>query len=258
MAVLLLAAALATGCMSAAEREAERNKRQRQVETQVQLAAAYMQRNQLDAAKNNLDRALELNDEDSQANNVMAVLQWRLKEYEQAERYFRRAIAYSEKNSAAYHNYGAFLCDRGRVDEGLQVLEKAAANLLYAGAAEANLNAGLCLMTKPAPMAAEKYFREALRINPNLPGALYQMARVSYDSGRTLPARGFIQRYFQLAPDSPEALLLAVRIETAMKDKDNAASFALRLKSKFPTSPEAQQLARDRAGHDAQPTTKKQ
>jgi type IV pilus assembly protein PilF len=97
-------------------------------------------------------------------------------------------------------------------------------------------------MKKPLPSAAEKYFREALSINPKLPGALYQMAKISLDSGNRLPARGFIERYFQAADDTPEALLLAVKIERALKNKNAEASYALRLRNKFPNSPETEKL----------------
>jgi len=61
-------------------------------------------------------------------------------------------------------------------------------------------------------------------------------------AGKRLPARGFIERYFQSAEDTPESLLLAVRIERALGNKNAEASYALRLRSKFPASPEAGQL----------------
>jgi type IV pilus assembly protein PilF len=68
------------------------------------------------------------------------------------------------------------------------------------------------------------------------------MARISLDSGQVLSARGFIERYFQAAEDTPESLLLAVKIERALRNKNAEASYALRLRGKFPTSPEARQL----------------
>jgi type IV pilus assembly protein PilF len=237
------AALLAVLWVGACASPADNEKLRKSVETQSQLGATYLQRNQPEIAKQHLERALELDADDAQANNIMALLQWRLRQYEEAERYFRRAIDGNGNRAAANHNYGAFLCDRGRIDEALRALEKAAADPLYKGAAEANLNAGVCLMSKPAPAVAEKYLREALRLNPKLPGALYQMARIAYDSGRTLAARAFIQRYFEASEDAPDALLLAVRIETALKDKNAAASYALRLKSKFPKSDEALKLS---------------
>ena len=48
--------------------------------------------------------------------------------------------------------------------------------------------------------------------------------------------------YFQSAEDSPESLLLAVKIERLLHNKNAEASYALRLRGKFPTSPEVAQL----------------
>lgn len=240
--VLSTAVLLLVGCASSAERQAELEREDRLAETHVLLGASYMQRGQLDVAKEELDKALKLVPDHSQANNIMAVLQWRFKDYDRAERLFRKALASDENNASAQHNYGAFLCDRGKITEGVRHFDAAAANPLYDYAAEVNLNAGVCLMKKPAPVAAEKYFREALRLNPKLPGALYQMAKISFDSGRALPARGFIERYFQAAEDTPESLLLAVKIERALRNKNAEASYAIRLRGKFPTAPEVAQL----------------
>lgn len=241
LAVLVMVALAA--CASSAEREAKQAKVDKQVETHVLLGSGYLQRGQPEVAKEELDKALKIDPDSSQANNMMAMLQWRLKAYAEAERHFRKALASDEKNASAHHNYGAFLCDRGELNEGIRHLDAAAANPLYPYGAEVNLNAGMCLMKKPAPGAAEKYFREALHINPGLPGALYQMARISWDSGRALPARGFLERFFQSsAQDTPEVLLLAVKVEHALRNKNAEASYALRLRSKFPKSPETAQL----------------
>jgi len=240
--VLSLAVLLLAGCASSAEREADREKLNKLAETHVLLGSSYLQRGQLDVAKVELDKALKLVPKHSQANNIMAVLQWRFKDYDKADRLFRKALASDENNASAQHNYGAFLCDNGKINEGVRHFDSAAANPLYSYAAEVNLNAGICLMKKPAPAAAEKYFREALRLNPKLSGALLQMARISLDTGQALSARGFIERYFQSAEDTPEGLLLAVKIERALRNKNAEASYAIRLRGKFPTSPEVAQL----------------
>lgn len=241
-AVVILLIAAVTGCASSAEREADLEKKNKRAETHVMLGASYMQRGQLDVAKEELEKALSEAPDNSQANNIMAVLLWRLNKYDEADRLFRKALDNNGSNSSAHHNYGAFLCDRGKLDAGVRHFNAAASDALYPYTADVNLNAGVCLMKKPEPAAAEKYFREALRINPKLPGALYQMAKLSADSGRRLSARGFIERYFQSGEDTPESLLLAVKIERSLGNKDAEASYALRLRSKFPTSPEAGQL----------------
>ncbi|OGI37588.1 MAG: type IV pilus biogenesis/stability protein PilW [Candidatus Muproteobacteria bacterium RBG_16_62_13] len=210
----------------------------------MQLGAHYLVRGQLDIAKQHIDRALEIDPDSSAAMDRAALLYWRLRDYKLSEDYFRRAIKTDARNFAAYHNYGAFLCDRGRYDEGVLTLEKAANNLLYPYVADANVNAGVCMLRKPSVSLAEKYFREALRLNPGHTGALQQMALISYRRGQMLTARAFIQRYFKSGAhlDTPEILLLAYRVETALRDNNAAASYALRLRSKFPDADEVQQL----------------
>ncbi len=230
------------GCASSAERKAEQGRKDKRAETHVLLGANYMQRGQLDVAKEELEKALAESPDNSQANNIMAVLQWRLKNYSEAERLFRKSLNSDPKNSSAHHNYGAYLCEHGKLDEGVRHFDIAAKDQLYPYTAEVYLNAGVCLMKKPAPKAAEAYYRDALRVNPKLPGALFQMAKLSFDSGQSLSARGFLERYFQAGPDSPESLLLGVKIEHALKNKNAEASYALRLRSKFSDSPEAAQV----------------
>ena len=248
LTMLVLAAALA-GCVSSAERSAEAARKQRLIETQVQLGAGYLQRDQPELALENFKKALELDPDHPQANNMMALLQWRLKSHDEAEKYFRKALRARENDTPeVWNNYGAFLCDRGRYDESVKWFEKAAGTPMYRAAAGAYENAGSCLMRKPAPAAAEKYFREALGLDPNLPKSLQQMAQISYDAGRALSARGFMQRYFQAVGDTPEALALAVRIERALGNKNDEASFALRLRGKFPDSAEAKAFVAEARG----------
>ena len=210
----------------------------------TQLAAVYMQRKQYEVARDHVTKALTIAPEHPAANNVMAVLQWRLKNYDEATKYFKKTIKLDPKNAEARNNYGAFLCERGEINEAVKQFDIAIADPQYPTPAQANLNAGRCLMKKPAPREAERYLREALRLSPKTREALLTMAQISYDSGRTYSARGFLQRYFEVSEDTPESLLLAVKVESALGAKDAEASYALRLKGKFPNSPEAQELHR--------------
>ncbi len=217
--------------------------RQRLLQIHTELGVAYLQRNQLDIAQQELDKALEIDSGDVNANNAMALLQSRLKRYEEADKYFRRAVGARPGNPEAHNNYGVFLCEQGRIDAAEEQFKRAVADPLYKTPDLANLNAGLCLMKKPVPQEAAVYFKSALDANPKLAPALMQMAKISFDSGNTLSARGYMQRYFEAGPDSPESLWLAVMIERALgTNKDLQASYALRLTGKYPESPEAKRL----------------
>ena len=239
---ILIIGTLQMGCASNPEREALEARKENVVMLNTQLAAAYLQRGQPDIALYNISKALALAPDDSQANNVMALLQWRFKENDAADKHFKRALKSEPDNSEARNNYGAFLCERGEIDKAVKQFELALADPLYTTPAQANFNAGLCLMKKPAPVAAESYFRAVLKLDPRRREALYQMAKISYDSGETHSARGFIQRFFEISDDTPASLLLAVKIEGKLHAKDAEASYALRLRGKFPDSPEAQEL----------------
>lgn len=244
IAIVLALAVLAAGCAG----QQAQNRDRRLVEIHTQLAAGYLQRNQLDVANQELEKALAIDPDDVQANNVMALLQTRLKNPEKADEFFRRALAGDSDNSDAHNNYGAFLCEQGRLNEAERHFRKAIANPLYKTPELANLNAGLCMMKKPAPVSAAKYFKAALDINPRFAPALYEMAKISFNSGQNLSARGYMQRYFEVAQESPETLWLAFRTERALGNKDLQSKYGLHLTGKFPDSPEAKQYKKLRAG----------
>lgn len=245
--VLALACIFAAGCASTAEKKIEQGAQQKLVDTNTQLAAGYLQQGQFDVAKEKLDKALELAPDDPQANNVMALVLWRLKNHDAAERHFQRALnsKTGSINPDVQHNYGAYLCDLGRIDEATGWFERAIANPQYATPDLANLNAGLCQLKKPDRVAAERYLRAALTRNPNLAPALLQMAKISFEAGNALSARGFIERYFRNGPDTPESLSLAAKIEYRLGNRNAEGSYAMRLKGKFPDAPETKSYQRD-------------
>lgn len=239
---VLFVCALFGACVPQAERRDEAAKRQKLIAVHTELGATYLARNQLEVAQQELDRALQIGPDDSQANHIMGLLQLRLKNDKKAEKYLKRAVEENPDNSDAHNSYGVFLCERGRLDEADREFQVALKNPLYREPQQANVNAGLCRIKASDWVGANHYFRAALKINPRLPSALVNMARVSLEMGDPLSARGFIQRFFAAAGDTPESLLLAYRIERVLGAKDAQATYAVRLRGKFPDSAEAKQL----------------
>lgn len=240
--MLVVAGLILGGCASQAERDEKATRHSKRVEIHTQLGANYLSRNQLDIAQQELEQALALNSDDSQANHIMGLLQIRLKRDDKADDYLQRAVREQPENSDARNSYGVFLCERGRLDEADQQFRAAIKNPLYKTPEQASLNGGICQVQKGNKAAAAEYLRLTLKHNPRQPQALLHMARLSFETNEMLAGRGFMQRYFEVAQDSPEALLLAFRIERALGAKDAQASYALRLRGKFPESAEAKQL----------------
>ena len=244
LTLMVVFAIALSACSTKASREQD-IKNTKLIDIHTQLATGHLIRNQLDFALQEVNKALAIDDADSQANNIMALVQTRLRNDDQAEKYFLKSIAANSGNAEAHNNFAVFLCEHGRVDDALKHFDTALANPLYKTPEKASLNAGLCLKSRPvAGLSATKYFRNALTINPRSAQALYNMAAISFESGQPLAARGFIQRYFEVSKDTAESLWLAVRIERALGAKDAQANYALRLRGKFPASAEAKQMSK--------------
>ncbi|MHB1514514.1 MAG: type IV pilus biogenesis/stability protein PilW [Acidiferrobacteraceae bacterium] len=229
------------GCAS--DRQA-RQRDARLVRIYTQLGAGFFKRDQIAFAEQEVKKALAINSDDSDANNVMALVQARLKHYRRAGRYFRRAVSNKPDNAGAQNNYGVFLCERGHVRKALTHFRKAINNPLYASPQWANVNAANCLLKSGKPLPAKGYFKQALKLQPNLGIALYELAAIDLKSGHPHRARAYIRRYFAVAPESPQSLFLAARVEQALGDIDKQAMYSLRLTSKYPDSRQAKELER--------------
>ena len=74
-------------------------------------------------------------------------------------------------DSSTLNNYGNFLCVLGRLSEAEKAFSKAAENPLYDAPEIAMTNAGQCLYQNEEIERAEKYYRSALQLNPQVPQA---------------------------------------------------------------------------------------
>jgi len=207
-------------------------------EVQTRLGISYLREGRLELAYNRLSKALRADPDYSTAHNAMGTLQERLGDLESAERHFRTAVTLDPTDSSAQSNYGSFLCRTGRPAEGEQRLLQALKNSLYERPEVAYNNAGICMLGAGDTVKAEAYFRSALERNPRIPAALQGMARLSFDAGRHLPARAYLQRYEELAELDAADLWLAVRIERALGDEAVAQRYATELRERFPDARE--------------------
>ena len=208
----------------------------------LNLGIEYMRRGEYERALEKLDKARAADPSYALTYNTYGVLYQRLGETARAEQNFRKALQLRPGESSTLNNYGRFLCQQGRQDEAQKAFASAAANPLYETPEIPIANAAACSMASGQTREAEQSFRRALDINPKLPIALLQMARLSYDQEKFLPARGYLQRYIAVAPHTAESLWLGIRIEQQLGDRNTVSSFALLLRNRFPDSNEARQL----------------
>ncbi|MBT8447555.1 MAG: type IV pilus biogenesis/stability protein PilW [Gammaproteobacteria bacterium] len=244
----LLLTALLIGCTTEPVIKQEGPDPVRVAQVNTQLAIEYMKEGKNEIALERLNRALQADSNYVDAHMTLGLLYSRLKLDDDAERSFQRALRIDPENSLALNNYGQFLCNRGRVDDAMQKFLAAAGNPLYPTPEVALSNAGTCALGDGRIEEAETHLRDALRANPRVAPALLQMAKITFETGRPLPARGYLSRYSEIAKQTPASLWLAIRVEEALGDRDALSSYEMLLQNSYPDSDEARQLQLRRSG----------
>jgi len=241
VSVLLLS--LLSGCVTEkAFPEPEVQPAEDRAKIAADLAGQYLQRGQLDVALEEINKALDLDKNNKAANYVMALLQIKLNKPEKSERYFKKAIEKPDPLPSAQHDYANQLCRKAEYQKAEDLYRALLDNPLYKARARLLMNVGACFYKQKKYKEAENAMRQSLRINPNSPTALMQMAKISFVNGKTLETRGWYQRYFQFASGNAEMLYIAYQTEKQLGDKNAAASYALRLRSRYPNSSQAKKL----------------
>lgn len=208
----------------------------------VRLGLEYMRQGQLAIAREKIEKALRQNARDVGVQLGAGILYEQLHDPQRAERHFRQALRLESDNPEAQNTFGAFLCRNGDPKRGEEMFLKSARNPLYRTPEVAYTNAGVCARSAGRLAEAQDYLRLALSQRAVYPEALLQLAGVSHESGNLLQARAFLQRYLAVAPGAAEVLLLGFQVESALADTVAAEEYAMRLRSKFPDSPEARIL----------------
>ena len=211
----------------------------------VQLGMNYLQRGDLEGAREKLERAVQQDPSLPAAHAALGMLYERAGDMRRAGDHLRRATRLAPDDPNQLNNYGGFLCRQGDRKEGIRHFDMAAGNAYYRTPEAALTNAGVCARGIPDPDLAETYLRRALDTNRNYAPALLQLADLSLDTQRFLQARAFLQRYEALTPASAYSLALGYRIEAAAGDARSASEYAVRLRREFPESKEARELNRD-------------
>jgi len=205
----------------------------------TELGVRYYEIGQLGVALEELNTATSADSSYAPAYNALGLVYMELHEDDQAEKNFRKAIKLDPSSSEAKNNYGLFLCQRGRANEGIRQLLDALKNPLYTTPDVAYKNAGLCSRKAGDITSAETYFARAVKLNPSQPESLFQLADISYAQDAYVKAQQYLARYMSVAnPPAAEALWLGARIERKLGNRESLANYGSQLRKRYPSSPE--------------------
>ena len=209
----------------------------------VDLAAEYYRQGRLDYALENLKKAVKAEPESVDANILIALVYSRIDKPALAREHFEIAAEYvpsdSNKYGQVHNNFGAFLCTNGQYIEAQEHFELAIENRLYNTPEAAYENAGLCALNRPDIAKARLYFNQALEINPNLPQALIEIAKLDFEAKKYAEAQLILAHFHKVNEVISRSLWLASQVELGLGNKNKAQKLLAQLKKDFPDSVEA-------------------
>lgn len=207
----------------------------------LQLAIGYYTEHSYEVALDEVKLALAAKPDWADAYGVRALIYVGMGEMALADENYKRAMSLAPRNPELNNNYGQFLCQVGRYDQGLAQLETALRDPTYQSPLLAKVNAGNCAVKMKNYELAERYLMDALRYDPDMPAIQEAMARVYFARKDYARAGLFINRLTTLQkPEtmSAEALWLAARVERKLGEKATETSLVTQLRRRHPNSPE--------------------
>ena len=242
-AIAALAGLALAGCKSTSSTPLHAANQQQAAAANTQLGIQYMNEGDLNLAKMKLDRALEEDPGNPAVHSARAMLFERLSLPDKADEEFRTALKLAPHDPDVINNYAVYLCQNGRTNEGVKRFLEAAHNKLYDTPQAAYTNAGVCLRAAKRDDEARTDFEAAVQLRPNYAEAIFQLASLEFDHNEFAAARAHIDGYIGTYQETPDLLLLGVRVARSQGDVVAAQRFARRLQLDFPGSDQTRALA---------------
>ena len=214
----------------------------RRAEVHTSLAAEYYARGNYAVALTESRLAIKDDSTYFPAYNMQGLVYMELREDGPARESFDQALRLSPNNPEVLNNFGWFLCLRSETERGMSMMDRAAADPLYSTPEKAYFSSGLCMKRNGRAKEAEERMRKAVLIRPDMVGALYNLAELSFDRGAYKDAENYLVRSMRLSVPSIEALTLGVKIARANGDKAAEASYLQQLRRRFPESQQLRDL----------------
>lgn len=214
------------------------------------LAGQYINQRQLDAAKRQLDEAIEAQPNYAPAYDMMGNLlkiEGSPSNIANAEKYFKKAISLDPDFIQARNNYGVYLSELGRHQEAIEQFNIAGSTLGYHNRAGALENLGLTYLKMNNPKAAEMAFNKAIETESATVTAKMEMIDILIGRHESLKAKAYFNDLKTMAqlhnqPMPSRLLYQGVRLGILQNDRQEVQRLSSQLLSQHPLSDEAKQL----------------
>jgi len=223
---------------SASDAPAQSADAKKRATLRLQLGVSYFQQAQFATALKELTNAINIDPTLSDAYGVRALVYMQMQETNLAEQDFVRATQLAPNNPDHANNYAWFLCENGKVKQGLEILDRVMKDRTYAQPAKALNNAGMCSLKLKDDVTAEKYFMQAVRLDASNPVSNLNLSRLAYKRQDWERSQFYINRLIKAENYTPEVLWLAIKSSHKMNDTLSESSLGAQLRRRFPDSDE--------------------
>ena len=214
------------------------------------LAGQYINQRQLDAAKRQLDEAIEAQPNYAPAYDMMGNLlkiEGSPSNIANAEKYFKKAISLDPDFIQARNNYGVYLSELGRHQEAIEQFNIAGSTLGYHNRAGALENLGLTYLKMNNPKAEDMAFNKAIETESATVTAKMEMIDILIGRHESLKAKAYFNDLKTMAqlhnqPMPSRLLYQGVRLGILQNDRQEIQRLSSQLLSQHPLSDEAKQL----------------
>jgi Tfp pilus assembly protein PilF len=187
--------------------------RKKQEEASRNLGEAYMGQGDYTAALRELLEAEKLYDRDPYLQNDLGLVYMAKGKPDIAIDHFKKAVGIKPDYTPAKNNMGTAYLAQKKWDDAIACFKGITCDLLYATPHYPLSNLGWAYYNKKEYRLAEKYYQNALKIEPRFVIALRGLGLTYLKMGRISEAVTFLEKVIELAPDSQLAVDAQKRIK---------------------------------------------
>ncbi|AIN19421.1 type IV pilus biogenesis/stability protein PilW [Yersinia rochesterensis] len=235
--VCLIAGTLVAGCSGSSP---EKVSQPAAGQTRLQLGLEYLAQGDLNAARQNLEKAVAADPQDYRAQLGMAFYEQRIGENSAAEQRYQQAMKLAPGNGTVLNNYGAFLCSLGQYVPAQQQFSAAVLSPDYGQVADSLENAGYCFLRANQNDQARVLLSRALKYDPDKGEPLLTEAERHFGEGNRAQAQLLLDVYQHILPASAESLWLQIRFAALAGRQDSVQRYGKQLARSFPQSKQYQ------------------
>ena len=215
--------------------EPETTKRAR---LRVTLASNYFAEGQNTVALDEVKQALVADPNYGPAYVLRGLVYMRLNDDARAEDSFRRALQINPRDPDALHNYGWYVCNKGRYEEAIGFFARAMESPVYGGQAKTLMAKGICQLRAGQLTEAESSFARSYELDAANPITGYNLASLLFNRGDNTRAQFYIRRLNNTELANAESLWLGIKIEQRMNNRVVVDQLSQQLERRFPSSKE--------------------